>query len=105
MNALSLMAELEARGVSIMADGGDLEIEAPGDVLCTEILEMVREHKPALLSLLAQSTLADAGISEEANEAALKAAHSCGHTAICGYPLEFDAGAAYRENAENQEAA
>jgi hypothetical protein len=96
MNALSLMTELEARGVSIVADGGELEIEAPGDVLSTEILDMVREHKPALMSLLAQSTLA--------NEAALEAAHSCGHTAN-GWPVELDAGAAYRENAENQEAA
>ncbi len=51
-----------------------------------------------------QSTLADVGISEAANEAALALAWQRGTTAN-GYPLEFDAGAAYRENAENQEAA
>ncbi len=96
MNALSLMAELEARGVSIMVDGCELEIEAPGDVLSTEILDMVREHKPALMSLLAQSTLA--------NEAALELAHSLGHTSN-GYAIEFDAGGAYRAHQDEQEAA
>ncbi len=52
-----------------------------------------------------QSTLADVGISEAANEAALLAAYSCGRTAN-GYLLEIDAGAAYRAHQdENQEEA
>jgi hypothetical protein len=53
-----------------------------------------------------QSTLADVEISEDANEAALELAQSCGTTAN-GYSVELDAGAAYRahQDEQNQEEA
>ncbi|MBK9313099.1 MAG: hypothetical protein IPM55_02450 [Acidobacteria bacterium] len=48
-----LVTTLTGQGVKIWAEGEKIQIEAPDDILTDEIIETIREHKPALLSLLA----------------------------------------------------
>lgn len=48
--AAQLLAELSARGVTIHADGGDLQLRPAS--ACADLLPDLRERKPELLALL-----------------------------------------------------
>lgn len=53
MNALSLLRDLEARGVRLEAREGWLSYEAPAGVLTPALLDELRARKQELLALLA----------------------------------------------------
>ncbi|MCZ6653038.1 MAG: hypothetical protein O7D91_08420 [Planctomycetota bacterium] len=55
MTAASLVAELESRGVTIEAAGGELRLDAPAGVLTADMLTTVKSCKAELLSLLMES--------------------------------------------------
>ncbi len=98
MSAQETLLILLGNGAEVIPNGSKIRV-IPANVLNDELRAAIDDNRGELLEFLlpmAQSTLA--------NEAALELAHSCGHTAN-GYPIEIDAGAAYRENAENQEEA
>lgn len=52
MTVTDLVTTLTGQGIKIWAEGGKIQIEAPDEILTDEILETIREHKPALLDLL-----------------------------------------------------
>src|SRR5262245_61146444 len=52
MTAPALLHDLAARGVTLTADGDQLDIEASDDALTAELLAMLREHKGELLEYL-----------------------------------------------------
>ena len=58
MNSLDFLHDLAIQGVELWADGGRLRYRAPKDVLTPTLVTTLKEHKPALLQLLA--TRADA---------------------------------------------
>lgn len=60
MNAATLLCELRQRDVSLLADAGALEIEAPPGVLQPRVLDAIRNHKAELLALLQADRLAGA---------------------------------------------
>jgi hypothetical protein len=65
MDADSLLAEVQDRGVEIRAAGGDLEIR-PSGALLPALLAELRAHKPEVLRRLARPAVSDAlgGVSE-----------------------------------------
>ena len=54
MTATELLAELQIRGITLSADNGNLQIDAPRDALTPELRQCLIEHKAALLTLLRQ---------------------------------------------------
>ncbi len=56
MNALSLLHNLEARGVILEADGESLKVDAPAGGLTDEDRAALSELKPILLEFLSRST-------------------------------------------------
>ena len=52
MTAESLIAELENRGVTIEAAGGELRLDAPPGAVTADLLTTVKNHKSQLLALL-----------------------------------------------------
>jgi hypothetical protein len=54
MRAAQLLDELRTYGATITAKDDALEIDAPRGVLTPQMLEAVREHKAALLQVLAE---------------------------------------------------
>ena len=47
-----ILAELSAADINLRAEGGDLIIEGPADLITDELFALLRPHKPALLDLL-----------------------------------------------------
>ncbi|WP_313918936.1 non-ribosomal peptide synthetase [Tahibacter sp.] len=60
MDVNALLSELGNRRVRLIADGDKLRYEAPPGVVDANLLTALKAHKPALLSLLAESVAADA---------------------------------------------
>lgn len=52
MSAISLITDLEARGVEIHARNGELLLDGPANVLTDDIVADLREHKAELLAAL-----------------------------------------------------
>lgn len=52
MSPTDFLQALRLRGALVCVDGGELEIEAPPEVLKPQVLEMARTLKPQLLELL-----------------------------------------------------
>ena len=50
--ASAILAELSAADVNLRADGADLIVEGPADLITDELFALLRPHKPALLDLL-----------------------------------------------------
>lgn len=65
MTANALLVELKALGVRLWVEGGALEVEAPAGVLSPDRLAELRDHKPALIDLLARPTPEHAALLEE----------------------------------------
>src|SRR5262245_15133713 len=55
MTAVEVLQTLQARDIQLMADGDLLRYDAPEDAITDEVLTLLRQHKQALLTLLAQS--------------------------------------------------
>jgi hypothetical protein len=51
MTLLGLLVELEERNVKVFLAGDKLRLEAPAGVLTPDMKEVLRQHKPALMSL------------------------------------------------------
>jgi hypothetical protein len=54
MNAPDLLYHLASLGVTVAVEDGALAVDAPVGVMTTELTELVREHKPALLAALSE---------------------------------------------------
>jgi hypothetical protein len=53
MNAVSIVHELEARGIRLeLGDGGRLVVDAPKGALDSEEIERLRDEKPAIIAVL-----------------------------------------------------
>jgi hypothetical protein len=50
--ASAILAELSAADVNLRADGADLIVEGPADLITDELFALLHPHKPALLDLL-----------------------------------------------------
>jgi len=48
----AILAELSAADINLRADGADLIVEGPADLVTDELFALLRPHKPALLDLL-----------------------------------------------------
>src|SRR5262245_48286490 len=55
MTAVEVLQTLQARDIQLMVDGDQLRYDAPEDAMTDEVLTLLRQHKQALLALLAQS--------------------------------------------------
>jgi hypothetical protein len=77
MTAPELLADLRARGIRVRVVGDRLRL-APLEVLTPELLEVVRQHKPELLRLLAGR-----------HEVSTPAACSWCGGALAPYPLDL----------------
>jgi hypothetical protein len=53
MTANEILRDLTVRGVILSADGKQLNVDAPDDLLTDETLAVLKEHKAELLKLLA----------------------------------------------------
>ncbi len=56
MSAWQLLSELDRRGISIWADGGDLRFRAPKGALTPQLRSRLKDGKNEILSLLRQET-------------------------------------------------
>lgn len=54
MTTEELIEHVTAAGVTLKANGEKLRAEAPQGVLVPDLLEVLKEHKPAILAFLAQ---------------------------------------------------
>jgi hypothetical protein len=52
VSAIALLQELRERGVAVRADDGDIDIDAPPNVLTVEIVDALRRAKPQILAAL-----------------------------------------------------
>ena len=52
MTAAELLAELQSRGVTVRADDGHLQVDAPRGVVTPELHQHLQEHKADLLAVL-----------------------------------------------------
>jgi hypothetical protein len=57
MTPLDLLAELERRNVKISLAGDKLRLEAPAGILTPQLKQAIKQHKPALIALLAGQPL------------------------------------------------
>jgi hypothetical protein len=48
----AILAELSAADINLRADGADLIVEGPANLVTDELFALLRPHKPALLALL-----------------------------------------------------
>lgn len=55
--AKSLLNNLNEHGVTVWQENGQLRYKAPAGVMTPDLITTIREHKPALLSLLAVNSL------------------------------------------------
>src|SRR5690349_20154889 len=55
-----LLTRLQARGVVFIVEAGQLHYEAPPGALTRDLLDALRDHKVAIVSLLAAQTTAQA---------------------------------------------
>jgi len=51
MNVASILSRLEASGVHVRAEGGKLHV-SPRESVTDDLLELIRENKPAILAAL-----------------------------------------------------
>jgi hypothetical protein len=58
MTATALLDELRARGVHLTIEGEYVAVDAPKGALTEDVRQAIRQHKQALLALLAQPALA-----------------------------------------------
>ena len=74
MTPAALLASLQAAGVDLVPSGDNLRLRAPEGALTADLLGAVKQHKPALLRLLAEKGAAPApgALSEPSTPA-------CGH--------------------------
>jgi hypothetical protein len=56
MTAVELLHEFQARDVRLTVDGERLSYDAPADAMTEPLLTLLRQHKQALLTLLAQES-------------------------------------------------
>jgi hypothetical protein len=54
MTTREVLHTLQARDIQLMVDGDQLRYDAPEDAITDEVLTLLRQHKAALLALLAQ---------------------------------------------------
>jgi hypothetical protein len=54
MTAVEVLQTLQARDIQLIVDGDLLRYDAPEDAITDEVLTLLRQHKQALLPLLAQ---------------------------------------------------
>ena len=54
MTAVEVLQTLQARDIQLMVEGDLLHYDAPEDAITDEVLTLLRQHKGALLALLAQ---------------------------------------------------
>ncbi|WP_027835366.1 non-ribosomal peptide synthetase [Maritalea myrionectae] len=52
MSAIRLLNELESLGVTLLVQDGNLKVKAAKGAISPELLQQMKQHKPALLSLL-----------------------------------------------------
>lgn len=55
--AKSLLNNLNQHGVTVWQENGRLRYKAPAGVMTPDLITTIREHKPALLSLLAVNSI------------------------------------------------
>jgi hypothetical protein len=54
VTATALLDELRTKGVSLAVEGEHIAVDAPKGVLTDDVRQVIRQHKAALLALLAQ---------------------------------------------------
>ena len=54
MTAVEVLHNLQTRDIQLTVDGNQLRYDAPEDAITDEVLTLLRQHKQALLPLLAQ---------------------------------------------------
>lgn len=64
MTAEFLLNDLSIRGVTLKANGEQLDVEAPGEMLTSDLLATLKTHKDELLALLGQKCDKCAGLIE-----------------------------------------
>jgi len=57
MKTDDLYNTLKQQGIDFQIEGAQLKLKAPKGVLSTEILETVREHKPAIMNLVSREVV------------------------------------------------
>ncbi len=57
MNTLDLLAELKRLNVKLSLAGDKLRLEAPAGILTPQLKQAIKQHKPALIALLAGQPL------------------------------------------------
>jgi TubC N-terminal docking domain len=71
MNAQTLLRDLAARGVILSADGAQLDVDAPDELMTDELLTTLKAHKAELIALLRSEPDAGAIPAPEVEEFAL----------------------------------
>ena len=84
MTADEVRATLAGRGVRLIADGDTLRWEAPAGVVTADVIGALREHKPALLGMLAAERMGANAKPVHATPSACLAPLVCGVVGLCG---------------------